>query len=330
MNTEVLVSIIIPVYQAEDTLRECVLSCVTQKGIEDDAFEIILVDDGSKDASAKIADELSEEYGQDKIKVKHIKNRGVSGARNIGLEMAAGKYVCFVDSDDTIAENCVANMYNYADECTVLIDGCKDIDSPYVLSGYQYIEDYVLESNTHVWGKLFLRKKLRDEHIIFKEGLTIGEDLLFLLDISVSEGRQKYIKSVPVGADDYRYTDNDNGAMKAAFKVSFLDQLTCWELAENKLKEVHEYLSIYSFVKVAVSQILTALLVIGKVSLIPESEKDNDLAREAVYAAGDRIKHAMKTRGAFAALSLEHKIKVIMFRISPKLYVKMYAKYKDR
>ena len=87
MNTEVLVSIIIPVYQAEDTLRECVLSCVTQKGIEDDAFEIILVDDGSKDASAKIADELSEEYGQDKIKVKHIKNRGVSGARNIGLEM---------------------------------------------------------------------------------------------------------------------------------------------------------------------------------------------------------------------------------------------------
>ena len=114
-NTEKIVSIIIPFYQAEDTLRECVLSCVTQKNIDDDNFEIILVDDGSKDGSPKIADELAAEYGQDKIKVKHIKNRGVSGARNIGLEMAKGKYICFVDSDDTISENCIGNMLKYAD-----------------------------------------------------------------------------------------------------------------------------------------------------------------------------------------------------------------------
>ena len=68
LNTEILVSIIIPIYQAEGTLRECVLSCVTQKGIESGDYEIILVDDGSKDNSAEIADELAEEYGQDKIK----------------------------------------------------------------------------------------------------------------------------------------------------------------------------------------------------------------------------------------------------------------------
>lgn len=330
MNTEILVSIIIPVYQAQDTLRECVLSCVTQKGIEGDAFEVILVDDGSKDESAKIADELAEEYGQDKIKVKHIKNRGVSGARNIGLEMATGKYVSFVDADDTISEGCIANLLKHADEDTVLTDGSADIDSPYVLSGYQYIEDFTLESNTHVWGKLFLRKRLSEEHIIFKEGLTIGEDLLFLLDVALSEGKKKGVKVVPAGRDDYRYSDNENGAMKASFKASFLDQLTCWEEAEAKLKEVYEFISVYSFVKVAVSQILTALLVIGKVAVVPDDEKDNDLAREAVKAAGDRIRHALKTRGAFAALSFGHKIKVIVFKISPKLYVKMYARYKDR
>ena len=329
LNTEILVSIIIPIYQAEGTLRECVLSCVTQKGIESGDYEIILVDDGSKDDSAKIADELAEEYGQDKIKVKHIKNRGVSGARNIGLEMATGKYVYFVDADDTISEYCIANMLKYVDENTVLADGCTGLDSPYVLSGYQYIENYTLESNTHVWGKLFLRERLSEAHIQFKEGLTIGEDLLFLLDVALYEGKKKGVKVVPVEVDDYRYTDNENGAMKTAFKASFLDQLTCWEIAEDKLKEVHEYISVYSFVKVAVSQILTALLVIGKVSVIPEDERDNDLAREAVNAAGDRIRYALKTRGAFAALSFGHKIKVILFKISPKFYLSLYAKYKD-
>ena len=330
LNTEILVSIIIPIYQAAGTLRECVLSCVTQKGIENDGYEVILVDDGSKDESAEIADKLAEEYGQDKIKVKHIKNRGVSGARNIGLEMAAGKYVYFVDADDTISEDCIANILKAVDEETVLADGCNTVDSPYMLSGYQYIENYTLESNTHVWGKLFLRKRLTEAQIHFKEGLTIGEDLLFLLDVAISEGKQKGVKIVPVGADDYRYTDNENGAMKTAFKASFLDQLTCWEIAEDKLKEVHEYISVYSFVKVAVSQILTALLVIGKVACVPENERDNDLAREAVHAAGDRIRHALKTRGAFAALSFGHKIKVVLFKISPKLYLRSYAKYKDR
>jgi len=306
------------------------LSCVTQKGIDGDAFEIIIVDDGSQDGSPRIADELSEEYGTDKIKVKHIKNRGVSGARNIGMEMATGKYICFVDADDTISVDCVANMLKYADESTVLIDGCSEADSVYMLNGYQYIENSILERNTHVWGKLFLRNMLYDRHIHFKEGLTIGEDLLFLIDIAVSEGKKTGIKSVPVDKDDYIYNDNENGAMKTAFKESFLDQLTCWELAEEKLKEVHEYISIYSFIKVAVSQILTALLVIGKVALVPDNEKDKDLAKQAIFTAGDRIKHALKTKGAFAGLSFGHKIKVILFKISPTLYVGLYAKYKDR
>ncbi|MBO4457953.1 MAG: glycosyltransferase family 2 protein [Butyrivibrio sp.] len=329
-NTEKIVSIIIPFYQAEDTLRECVLSCVTQKNIDDDNFEIILVDDGSKDGSPKIADELAAEYGQDKIKVKHIKNRGVSGARNIGLEMAKGKYICFVDSDDTISENCTGNMLKYADNDIVLIDGSDYNNTPQSLSGYQYIENHILESNTHVWGKLFLREMLSEKHIHFKEGLTIGEDLLFLLDVAIAEDRERGIKVVPVDSGDYRYTDNENGAMKSAFKASYIDELTCWKLAEEKLSEVRENLSAYAFVKLAVSQILTALLVIGKVAVIPEGDKDNDLAREAVFSAGDRIKHALKTKGAFAGLSFGHKVKVLLFNISPTLYLNQYAKYKDR
>ena len=328
-STEKTVSIIIPFYQAGGTLRECVLSCVAQKGIEDDEYEIILVDDGSKDEGAKIADDLVSEYGQNKIIVKHIKNRGVSGARNIGLEMAKGKYIYFVDSDDTISENCIKNMLKYADDDTVLIDGSGFADSPQKLSGFQYIENYILESNTHVWGKLFLREMLSEKHIHFKEGLTIGEDLLFLLDVAIAEDKQRTIKCVAVDAGDYRYSDNENGAMKAAFKESYLDELICWKLAEEKLNDVRENLSAYAFVKLAVSQILTALLVIGKVAVMPEEERDNDLAREAVFSAGDRIKHALKTKGAFAGLSFGHKVKVLLFKISPTLYLNQYAKYKD-
>ena len=176
-NKEIVVSIIIPVYQAKDTLRTCVLSCVNQKFISADEMEIILVDDGSTDGSEKLCDELQKECGPELIQVIHGKNHGVSHARNLGLDRARGRFVVFVDSDDQVKESFIDNLTKYADEGTVIVDETRKYVGAQKLSGFQYIENSVLNENTHVWGKLFDRLTIKNENIRFNENLTIGEDL---------------------------------------------------------------------------------------------------------------------------------------------------------
>ncbi len=98
-------SIIIPVYNAAHTLKRCIESILKQSFTN---YELIIIDDGSADESAAICDTY--EKKSENIKVKHQKNKGLSAARNAGLEMAQGKYITFVDSDDSISENTLQEL----------------------------------------------------------------------------------------------------------------------------------------------------------------------------------------------------------------------------
>lgn len=101
------VSIIVPVYQVEKYIRQCVDSILAQTFTD---FELILVDDGSKDRSGEICDEYA---GMDeRVKVIHKENGGLSDARNRGMDQATGKYFMFVDSDDYIAPTMVESLYS--------------------------------------------------------------------------------------------------------------------------------------------------------------------------------------------------------------------------
>lgn len=102
-----LISIIVPVYNAENTIGTCVDSLVRQSH---NLLEIILVDDGSTDNSGKICDELA--IKDNRIKVIHKENEGVSVARNTGINKAAGYAITFVDADDTLDINAVSLMLN--------------------------------------------------------------------------------------------------------------------------------------------------------------------------------------------------------------------------
>lgn len=100
------VSMIVPVYQVEKYIAQCIESVLNQTFQN---FELILVDDGSKDQSGIICDSYAAK--DDRIIVLHTKNRGAAAARNTGLDHASGRYITFLDGDDYLAENMIARLY---------------------------------------------------------------------------------------------------------------------------------------------------------------------------------------------------------------------------
>lgn len=115
-----LVSIIIPVYNAEKYLVDCLRSAINQTW---QSKEIIVVDDGSTDNSLRIA----QQYERDGIKVLHQEKMGASAARNRGLKEARGDYIQFLDADDFLALNKIANQVQRLQECPGCISLCDTI-----------------------------------------------------------------------------------------------------------------------------------------------------------------------------------------------------------
>ena len=100
-------SIIIPVYNVEPFVETCIRSCEAQDVSKDD-YEIVVVNDGSKDNSLDVVNRVANEF--ENIRVFSQPNAGLSAARNTGMREAKGEYYMFVDSDDWIAENCLAKL----------------------------------------------------------------------------------------------------------------------------------------------------------------------------------------------------------------------------
>ena len=112
------ISVIIPVYNVEDYLSKCLQSVINQTYTN---LEIILVDDGSTDNSGEICDEFSE--NDNRIKVIHQKNTGVSQARKIGIDVADGKYIGFVDADDWIEPDMYETLINKMKNSDIIMSG---------------------------------------------------------------------------------------------------------------------------------------------------------------------------------------------------------------
>lgn len=180
-------SIIIPVYNVEKWLERCVRS-VENQDLPSSEYEVILVNDGSKDNSGQIASKLSEEY--DNIVVINKNNGGQSSARNEGMRIARGEYFMFVDSDDYIYPNVIGSLIsvsleNKLDVCHFSfnvedIDGKTSISKspfPYevVLSGKDVYGYHVIGS---VWANLISASLIKCHNLSFFEGV-IHEDVEF-------------------------------------------------------------------------------------------------------------------------------------------------------
>lgn len=111
MEYEILLSIIIPMYNSEKHITQCIESCYGQ-GLEENNFEVVIIDDGSTDNSASIVNDMLNLHAN--MQIIHQDNHGQGAARNKGLAVARGKYVMFVDSDDYLLEDCLDGLVNRA------------------------------------------------------------------------------------------------------------------------------------------------------------------------------------------------------------------------
>lgn len=216
---EELVSVIVPVYNVEKYLSQCLDSIIHQTYKN---LEIILVNDGSTDGSGKICDDYAAKDGR--IKVIHQENGGLSDARNKGLDLMTGQFVTFVDSDDYLENNCIHTLYTYAYTCKTDISIGKFIE---------------FEENT--------------SQFLFHNHLNNGNKIEFLTGDQCLERHHKYFLGIFVTAWAKLYRTslfNDSNPCKSIrypLGVLHEDQYTTHKLffKSNKIVFVNDYLYVY-------------------------------------------------------------------------------------
>lgn len=250
MKEKKLVSVIIPVYNVEKYLERCVNSILLQTYQK---LEVILVDDGSTDASSNLCDTIANK--DSRIKVFHLKNGGVSQARNFGMMRMQGEYCMFVDADDYINNDYVETLYNDITkyDADIVCGGCLEFwdeknegkfstvkSNRLVNTKDELFVDLYNGNESYgyvVWAKLFKTAIIRN--VIF-DNLKYGEDTLFMLKIfslnpkvylnsykgyyymqrsdsatgmSKKRGAKKEIDRISVGAALLEYGKTDNVSM---------------------------------------------------------------------------------------------------------------------
>lgn len=194
MNKRPKFSIIIPVYNVEDYLSKCLDSAIGQTMLD---IEIICVNDGSKDGSFDILRQYAQQ--DDRIKVVDKSNGGLSSARNAGLKVATGEYICFLDSDDYVEPNLCERLYKEILQWKpdIIVFGAnifpltKDTDawtynnlSPWTQIFPKFKPEIILSGNRgypFVWRNCFKRKYLESKGLWFNEKVKFGEDTVFQL-----------------------------------------------------------------------------------------------------------------------------------------------------
>ena len=222
MDTE-LVSIIVPVYNTEDYLAQCIDSLINQTY---KSIEIILVNDGSTDNSLKICQQYSEQFSNIRIINRH--NMGVSAARNCGMRQSHGVYFTFVDSDDILCSDAVEIMYRLitehsADMVSADMKSESEVwenqnNSFQILTELQTVQMAMREISLSACAKLYRRSAI--DGIIFTEGKRVNEDGYFVFECCMRQ-----IKVVETNQVVYLFTQREGSSSREAFSDKFLDML---------------------------------------------------------------------------------------------------------
>lgn len=235
-----VISVIVPVYKVEAYLPQCLDSILSQ---DYDQLEVILIDDGSPDNCGRICDAYAAK--DSRIRVIHQKNGGAAAAKNAGLRLATGEYLCFADSDDTLepnvygymlttlkesgadaAEFCFRNEFRNRTEDMVLVTGRE------ILEGKEYLRLFAREWHCALlWNKLY--KRALFDGIFFEEGHRIDDEYFTYQGMM---NAQKVVRDEKI---IYRYRMRASGAMlnPHAREQLMLDRVDYLEKRRKKIGE---------------------------------------------------------------------------------------------
>lgn len=192
-------SIIIPIYKVEKYLEQCINSVLNQSFVD---YELILVDDGSPDLCGKICDDFAE--NDDRIKVIHKKNNGLSSARNDGLKISNGDYIVFLDGDDAMCENALQNISELIEEYLypemiigniihwsignneIIVDNSKYMSKQDIMNILEINQLYAKDSVQLPWRayqSIYKKNFLIENNLYFDEQLVGAEDCDYYLKV---------------------------------------------------------------------------------------------------------------------------------------------------
>lgn len=309
---DVKISIIIPVYNIENYVEDCILSVLSQTFKE---IEVILIDDGSCDESGKICDKFAEE--NESVRVYHKANGGLSDARNFGIGKARGKYVLFVDGDDKISQDACEVLYSDAEKKNAdMVIGCAELEKPSsameryekaALDNFEMHKTYTgieylfgcLEKGAlrvEVWRCLYLRDFLSGNTLLFKKGIA-HEDEEFTPRALLAAQRVVLTEKA-----FYHYNNVRQGSV-----MNKPDP----KKAQDKISIYNEQLKLYKQLK---PRRLRRLL-------------EDDIAwkyMDCYKVYGAKVMKADKFLPIKCAYSLKRRIKATVFAISPELHNKIF------
>lgn len=334
------ISVIIPVYNGISWLECCVRSVLAQTWTD---LEVLILDDSSTDGTGQLARQLAEEDGR--IRVISREKRGVSSARNQGIEESRGEYVTFVDADDRIDRKMLEVLHEVLKKagCDLALCGYRAWDgkeggktgkdriagiagieekSPEIRNYSEktalpdeYLSDYLLRGSARCWSVLYRREAIGG--VRFREDLTIGEDMLFLMELLPNIRR--------VGITDYPgydYRINPAGAMLRPFSPSYMDEIKSWRRA----REIVAKRAPSRLPRADAILAVSAMLAAGKLACLPAGERRRyaDCAAECRSA----VKAALKTPGARRELPPGYGVKTALFLACPQGYLNLYHLWK--
>ena len=329
-NEKPLISVIVPVYNGQDYLEDCIDSIEKQTY---ENTEIIIINDGSTDDTASVCVRLREAY--DNLHVITMEDGGVSAARNAGIDAANGVFVTFVDADDRLRPKTLRVLYDRNMRTGSDVAGCgffswgKEeeweaflrekcrIGRPVEYTPSQFLREQLLRGNSRCWSKLYRRSAIGE--LRFPQELSIGEDMLFLVRIL------PFLRKIAeTDYPGYGYFQNPEGAMNREFSSKYMDQITCWELAREEAFKLDPTVGIRAASLVITGIMLTA----GKLAMLPFFERRKQ--KEYIKLCHEKLKEEMQVPGAYKELPKGYQLKAQMFLAMPGIYLALYHLRKYR
>jgi glycosyltransferase involved in cell wall biosynthesis len=328
------VSIIVPLYNVEKYLRECVDSLINQT-LHD--IEIVLVDDGSTDSSGKICDEYA--LADSRVRVIHKANGGQASARNIGMDSCRGEYVLFVDSDDWILENTCEILYKNAidDDCDIVVGDLYN-EEKIIRSNPKFRripdENNVIDCRTflkqitksNVYDivpvlKLVKRSYLIENKLYYPTGLYY-EDHEYSLKLLVAQDGKGHVKKIRFPFYYYREREQSTTTEVTVRKVSDLFKI---------YKRMVDYVNSYptddaEYYEAMKKIVMICFYHLGRFFSRLESREEKRQILKEISADKHYLSEALK----WPALDYKEKIQNTLFIISPMLTSRLIRKWEGR